>query len=748
MQSAIPIQANGAMPVGREEISEIPDIAYSIPDFEGQAILRVFSNTTRSQIGCYSAVVKNGATFSHPVAVGSVLGIFTAIALLSSVAVAMYGTNASSTRKHYAHSLSVFVVFSTLQHIYFTGALSMNWPSVLVAFWSNYAWSAGMIYNENMQNTINQFAGNNRSIEMVGGTLAGSASEIIRGGYNASRIYNRDLSPQFPNQEILKQWGLSKRAEALLRTRAETNASTSFPWYGSHVEPGLPLPGNYSGFSGTLSSEMIPASNAFMTAFLWLLILLAIIPASVIVLKWTIEGLCCVKIVKTERLDHLRDHWLRYTWVATTRTLFVAFFMLQFLSLFQLTLDGGRGASAVAGLVFTLSFVGLFVTSGIAIYYRLRVGLFVAEPDRLILEKSKVLKVLPWLTFRIERQSVVKNTKPATPILYLPCWKIRHINRTSSQPSVHEDEDYLRKFAWLSARFRRSRWWFFSVWLIYEFIRACLFGVPFNEPISQIIGLFVVDFIALVVIAWMKPFEATRLNALMVYCLGFSKITTVALSSAFDPRFNLERITTTVIGVVIIVIQSILTVLLLIAIVVGAASSYVSITRNRSDEAFKPRSCLLLRVKYLAHVDQRALDLPPPPAESTTTSDVELQEPSFNVSTVRRFPKIEDEIMHPEINSHSHNTSNASVPYREPNALAALAAVRCRAQSVQSGQSSRSYSSLPCGVRRAGASWSSREPKNRAQGQRTNTATSLSSVSNSSIPISIPQVCVPAPAKQ
>lgn len=106
-----------------------------------------------------------------------------------------------------------------------------------------------------------------------------------------------------------------------------------------------------------------------------------------------------------------------------------------------------------------------------------------------------------------------------------------------------------------------------------------------------------------------------------------------------------------------------------------------------------------------------------------------------------------------EISSRSHSASNASIPYREPSALAvlaaALAAARSRAQSVQSSaQSSPSYSSLPYGSHHGRASWSSREPINRVRDQRTNTDTSMSSVSDSSNPTTMPQICVPAPAKQ
>jgi hypothetical protein len=68
-------------------------------------------------------VVTNGATFSHPAAVGSVLGIFTVVALVASFMTAIYGNHIPTVRKHYAHSLSVFVVFSVFHHIFYRGTV-------------------------------------------------------------------------------------------------------------------------------------------------------------------------------------------------------------------------------------------------------------------------------------------------------------------------------------------------------------------------------------------------------------------------------------------------------------------------------------------------------------------------------------------------------------------------------------------------------------------------------------------------
>jgi hypothetical protein len=54
-----------------------------------------------------------------------------------------------------------------------------------------------------------------------------------------------------------------------------------------------------------------------------------------------------------------------------------------------------------------------------------------------------------------------------------------------------------------------------------------------------VFGLLVVEIVALIAIISMRPFESSRLNAIMVYMLGISKVLTIALSAAFDTQFNL-----------------------------------------------------------------------------------------------------------------------------------------------------------------------------------------------------------------
>lgn len=696
MNASVPIEANGIIPVAQSDVAGIPSIALSIPDFEGEAILRIFANSTQSEIGCYSALVTNGATFSHPAAVGSVVGIFTVVALIASFMTAVYGNHIPTVRKHYAHSLSVFVVFSVLQHVFFTGALSMNWPSVLPAFWSNFAWAGGMIYSESMQNSINQLIGSNKgNTSMVGAASSGSALNDLGGGFSIQQIYKRSADSIFHRDMSIpahvRDAHNSARVAHAIAKRSLANSTDGYSWYGSPVKPGLPLPGNFSGFAGTLAEEDIPASNAFMTAFLWLLIVVAIVVGCIAAFKWLLEGLSRTKLVKTDRLAYFRAHWLGFTALTVLRIMLISFFMMIFLALFQFTYRLSAGVTAISAIVFIVFLAGILTLAGYACYYRLRFGRYASEPDRLNIEQKKVLKVIPWYGFI--RESQRQEEKNAHKVLKgsLPWWRVHYVDYDSQRLSVHDDEDYLQKFGWLAARFRRTKWWFFAVWIVYEFVRACFYGGAAGHPTTQVFGLLVVEVIAWIATIIWKPFEGARLNALMVYFLGFSKVATLALSAAFDTRFNLARIPTTVIGIVVIIIQGILVIALLFAIVAGAVTSYMSVTRNRED--FRPRSWAGTRQKYFAHIDQAARDLPPQPPPKPE----EPKEPYFAVSTVRRCPKIEDE------------DDDFVGDINDPTGSRVSVVGAGKASRANSLRSQMSHSNVPFGARVHRASWSSRD---------------------------------------
>ena len=749
---SVPIEATAIIPVGISDVSTIPPIALSIPDFEGEAILRLFANSTESEIGCYSAVLKNGNSFSQPNSVGSILGIFTFVAMLASFATAAYGEAVPTMRLHYAHSLSVGVVFAVFQHIFFTGALSVNWPSVLVAWWSNFAWAGGMINSSAMQSSINHLIGNNvGNTSQVGAAASGSTQESLGGGYDISQIYKRaftsgmkratnhplmrDIASEIyngPHTSTMKRDVLQRSAERMLQSRDLANASTRYRWYGHPVGSGLPLPGNYSGFAGTLAQEDIQASNAFMTGFLWLLILLALLVGSVVIFKFVLEGLARIKMVKQDRFIFFRSHWLGYSASVALRTCYLAFFMIMFLTIFQFTYQSSGGVKAIAAIVFVVFLFGMGGAVTYAILCKQKLDRNDGRSSRTQGERKKLLGKIPWfghtkIASSVEEVALDVQMRAESKSSSGPFWK-RQSDLAGGQngvQSIHDNEEYTKKFGWLAARFRRTRWWFFAACLVYEFLRAIFYAGASGYALAQVFGLLIIEFFAFILTIWAKPFEGQRLNILVVYCLGFSKVACVALSAAFYVDFNIQRIITTVIGIIIIIIQGVLTIVTLIAIVVGAISSYLSISRNQED--FSPKSWVGMREKYFDHLDRAVNDVPrlPKPKKqkkkkNALPADVEEPTaPNFEMKSVRRLAKIEDEDvdfasemrMDPAASRPSLDDPAQQMPIRPVSAIegptqaGSVSGRRSRAASVQS----TNQGPLPYGARAHRPSWSTRD---------------------------------------
>ncbi|KAK2746512.1 hypothetical protein FQN57_003138 [Myotisia sp. PD_48] len=311
LNSTKPIRDGGLLPVSPADVAGIPSLAFKIPDFEGQAILRLFSNSTRSQASCYASVVTNGVTLSYPVVVGAILGLFLAVSLSMFIALVIYGEDGKAMRSHYNHTSSLFVTFAVVHHVYFTGALSVNWPSVLVAFWSNFQWFAGMIYLESMQRLITEaIQGKLGNIRKFGAIPVGTPSPAIGNGLNITDIYL--AKPPGKKTGILED-GSWKRAVEQKSTVLSNPKHQPADWHGNPIGKGFPLPGTYSGFTSTLAAGRISASNAFLTGILWFMILLIGLASLVLVIKLAVELIVRLGLLgdqRSQRFKFFREKWI------------------------------------------------------------------------------------------------------------------------------------------------------------------------------------------------------------------------------------------------------------------------------------------------------------------------------------------------------------------------------------------------------------------------------------------------------
>lgn len=681
-----PIEAFVVIPIAPKDIEGIPSIALGIPDLEGFARLHIFANSTQTMIGCFQAVMTNGQSFSQPQTVGSFLGAFVAFAAVASFLTSIYGLRVSAMRSHYAHSFSVLVILETFQSMFLMGALSVRWPSVLPAWWSNFAWTVGMFAPDEMLRALSSFSGIQKDVTQVGG--AGSTSLNTEGGM-VREIYGMARSKR--NDIPTIQSG-PPMAEPI-----PYNASNPYDynWHGHPRMPGMPMPGTWPGFAGTLSAINIPPAEAFTLSLIWLLVVLAGIALFIFLAKLLLDLLIKVKWLKTDGFDYFRSHVGTYVMAGVLRTLYIAFFAIMTLSIYQLTLSGPAGPKALAAVVFVGLFIGISGLAVLACLSRTRHGRFDTGPDRIQLERGQIFRKVPFVaaTRASQNEEAREKTPNARVYASLPWYRIRHINDDPSQPSVHDDERYIKRFGWLTARYRRTRWWFFAVYLLYQLIRAAFLGAGRQTPLAQVYGLFVFEILALFVIAKMRPFEGNRNNVVAVWLLSICKIVTVGLSIAFLPAFELNRIIATVLGIILVVVQGFLAVSVMILVVLGMISTWMSLSRNR--EHFS-QPLEQTRIKYFEHIDKKGRDAPPQ-KPAAKTAPVEALQPNFSVRSVRRHPRMEDV---------AEETESDGV---EPGMTTEPDPAGWRRSRANSAASRWSNSSLPRAARVHRASWSSRD---------------------------------------
>lgn len=683
VEASTPIRASGAIEISADDIAGMPSIALGIPDVEGFARLHIFANSSESEIGCFQGVLTNGHSFSQRQSVSVILAVFTFLTMVASFAAAIYGVSIAHMRTHYAHSISVLVVIETFQSIFLTGALSVNWPSVLPAWWSNFAWTAGMVANDRIVQAVGGFTGNAGNVSQVGG--AGPFTINNAGGL-LHQIYGRAVA--------------NLDAPSALTRRAE---SDEYSWHGDPRISGLPLPGTWPGLGGTLSSVKIPPADAFIIGLIWFMTALASVALLITLVKLALDVLVKAKVLKTDGFNYFRSHWLGYVSAGLMRTLFIGFFVMVTLALYQLSLRGRPGPTALAAVILVISSIGLGSVAAYACFFRLRHGKYAVGPDTIRCEKGKLFKTLPFIALTRESKIGEEDANEA-PRRFgsIPFFRVQYINNDPERTTVHLDDSYTKRFGWLSSRYRRTRWWFFAAYLFYQFVRACFLGGASQDPLVQVYGLFIFEIIALLVIMKLNPFEGHRNTVIAVWILSVSKIMTTGLSIAFLPQFALNRTNATVVALIIVVIQGFVGLAVMVLTVVGMISTWMSLSRNT--EKF-PTVLEHTRVEYFEHIEHRARDIPGPRTTSQSEADQEMDDAvaggTFNVREVRRAPKIED-----EEKDEDHDAFPDLEPVPEANETNADVNRRSRANSASSRYS---VSTLPRGARVHRASWSSKD---------------------------------------
>lgn len=256
--------ASGEQSIPEQYISQIPAIAFTVPDIDSQATMQLTAVDGGQDLACITSQVSNGKSLSTSgvsyIAVG-VAGAALAVGGLSALAGAGHAGVPSS-------SPTFLDVMTWFQSMALNGMMSAKVPGVYRSWSGNFGFSCGLVYWEGMQNTIDGFRAK------TGGNLTENNVDYLK---NATLVH------------VDKNMNLYKRSFASTLLWARDELSTNVNGTGETESVTDKVVHQVKGIQAFVEEYRIPNGNAFMTILLVVAIVIASITVGILLFKVILE---------------------------------------------------------------------------------------------------------------------------------------------------------------------------------------------------------------------------------------------------------------------------------------------------------------------------------------------------------------------------------------------------------------------------------------------------------------------------
>ena len=333
--------SHGEQTLPEEYAKQIPAIAFSIPDLDGDVRLELFHVNSTVDIACIQSTVGNGNTLNTPVVTYVAAGIAAAALALSALSAVAAGAHpgASTTSPTFGEVIGWF------QGLAMNGMMSVKYPQVYQSFTTNFAFSTGLVPWGSMQTAIDNFR------VKTGGNLTTDNYQYLKN--NATLVYADGSNSN------------TKRAvkAVLLWARDGTEVSVN----GSSTSVGGSNAANSTSLPGASSKEMhlvsgiqayaeqlrIPQANTFMTVLLvWAIVVAAIIVA-ILLLKMILELWSMFGRIPDSLESWRKRYWMRLA-KALTNLILLLYGIWTMYCIYQFTNGDSWAAKTLAGVTLAL----------------------------------------------------------------------------------------------------------------------------------------------------------------------------------------------------------------------------------------------------------------------------------------------------------------------------------------------------------------------------------------------------------
>ncbi|KAJ9491188.1 hypothetical protein VN97_g2049 [Penicillium thymicola] len=344
-------KASGSMEVPSQYASQIPGIAFNIPDLDGQAKLILKSKGDQKNVAC----IESGLTNGHSTNVGAVkyasAGIAAGALALSGVsAISSAGTVGSpSSSPGFGDVMGWFHSMAT------NGMLSVAYPQVYRSFSSNFMWSTGMIPWPGLLQSIDKFRAS------TGGNLTTESYDYLK---NSSMTQSSSSS-----NTTKRSWDYTIEFGTMVARSVETSADDSVSNNPSSSDDGESS-SKVNDLKQVAQELMVPSADVFMTVLLIFAIVIAVVVVGILLLKVILELWALYGNFPNKLADFRKDYWGLMARTITNMIL-VLYSIWVLYCVYQLRKGDSWAAKLLAAITLSL-FTALLLFFAIRIVYMAR----------------------------------------------------------------------------------------------------------------------------------------------------------------------------------------------------------------------------------------------------------------------------------------------------------------------------------------------------------------------------------------
>jgi hypothetical protein len=536
------------IPVSQTVISQVPGIAYTIPDLDGMVRVMVYpSGGNKTAIACVEATLSNGKTVQTKYVSWGLAAVI-ALGCLTAGTISLLGHQ--STSSHIAsNTVSLFVYFQSVAIISMMAVERL--PPIAAAWAQNFQWTMGIIRVGFMQKIFNWYVQSTGgtatnilpnkdiiSIEVEKRDLTGILpalgnyasrhvrTNVARNIYRAMVAVGRDgLVPQLAPRSLLKR-------SVDLIGRASPAAAND-PVTSDETDPNL---GQKTlvlrGMQRVAFLANIELSNLFLTGLTFFILLGVFCFIALAITKGIMELLVRMQVIQHDRFTDFRRGWRVVTKGILFRLLLVGFAQLSVLCLWELT---ERDSPAVIVLAI-LAYLIVVAVLGFAAY-------------RVIM---------------LARRSTVLHQNPAY--------------------TLFSDPATLNRLGFLYVQFRATAYYFIVPLLIYTFCKSCF--IAFGQPSGKVqaMGVFLIELAYLIGICYVKPYMDKTTNGINI-AISVINFINALFFLFFSQLFNQPDMVSSIMAVVFFILNAVFSLILLIMIIV---SCVWAIMAKNPDTRYQP----------------------------------------------------------------------------------------------------------------------------------------------------------------